>query len=61
MELFKILGKIAVENSEANNAIDETSGKAEQSESRITNAFKKIGTAVVAAFAIDKIKDFGQA
>lgn len=61
MELFKILGKIAVDSSEADRAIDETTGKAEKSESRMTSAFKKIGAAVVACFAIDKIKDFGQA
>lgn len=44
-----------------NSEIDETSGKAESSESRITKAFKKIGAAVVTYFAVDKIKDFGMA
>ncbi|MGN1480801.1 hypothetical protein, partial [Porcipelethomonas sp.] len=61
MELFKLFGTIAVENSEANKAIDETSGKAEQSESRMSSAFKKIGAAVTTYLAVDKIKDFGQA
>lgn len=61
MEVFKLLGKIAVDNAEANRAIDDTSGKAENSKNRITSAFKKIGAAVVTYLTIDKIKDFGQA
>lgn len=61
MELFKLLGRIAVENSEANSAIDDTTGRAEKSESRISSAFKKIGAAVVTYLAVDKIKDFGMA
>ena len=61
MELFRLFGRIAVENSEANSAIDDTTGRAEKSESRMSSAFKKIGAAVATYFAIDKIKDFGQA
>lgn len=59
MELFKLFGTIAIQNADANDAIDDTTDRAEQSESRISGAFKKIGAAVVGAFAIDKIKDFG--
>lgn len=59
MELFKILGTIAISNADANDAIDDTTEKAEKSESKISSAFKKIGTAVATAFAVDKIKDFG--
>lgn len=61
MELFKLLGTIAIDNSKANESIDDTTGKAEQSESKMSAAFKKIGTAVAAAFTIDKIIDFGRA
>lgn len=61
MELFKLLGRIAVDNSEANRAIDETVTHAENTESRLGSTLKKIGGAVAAAFAVDKIKDFGQA
>lgn len=61
MELFKLFATIAIRNNEANNAIDDTTGKAEKSESKISSAFKKIGTAVVSYFAVDKIKDFGLA
>lgn len=61
MELFKLLGTVAIENSGAINALDETTNKAEKSESKLSKVFKKIGTAVAAGFAIDKIKDFGLA
>lgn len=60
MELFKIFGTIGIKNSEANDAIDETTGHAESAESKMSSAFKKIGAAVAAAFAIDKIIDFGK-
>lgn len=45
MELFKILGRIAIDNEIANKELDETSGKAEQAHSRISSAFDKIGSA----------------
>lgn len=60
MELFKLFGTIAVKNSQANEAIDETTGKATQSESKMLNAFKKIGAAVTTYFAVDKVVDFGK-
>lgn len=59
MELFKLFGTIAIQNADANEAIDDTTDKASQSESKISSAFKKIGTAVATYFAVDKIKDFG--
>lgn len=60
MELFKLFGSIAVKNSQANEAIDETTGKATQSESKMSSAFKKIGAAVTTYFAVDKVVDFGK-
>lgn len=59
MELFKLFGTIAIQNADANEAIDDTTDKAQQSESKISSAFKKIGAAVATYFAVDKIKDFG--
>lgn len=59
MELFKLFGTIAIQNADANEAIDDTTDRAEESEGKISSAFKKIGTAVVTGFAIDKVKDFG--
>lgn len=61
LELFRLLGKIAIQNSEANSEIDKTTDKAQKAEGKMSAAFKKIGTAVAAAFAVDKIADFGKA
>lgn len=49
MELFRLLGTIAVENSNANKSIDETTDKAERAQGRFSNAFGKIGKVAVAA------------
>lgn len=48
MELFRLLGTVAIDNSGANAAIDETTGKAEESHGKIGSAFGKIGSAAVA-------------
>lgn len=61
MELFRLLGRIVIDSSEANKSMDETTEKAEKSESRMTSAFKKIGAAIVSYFAVDKIIAFGKA
>lgn len=47
MELFKLLGKIVVDNSDANKGIDETTNKAEKSKGKFANAFSKMGAAAV--------------
>lgn len=60
MELFKLLGTICIDNANANKAIDDTTGKAKGSESKMTAAFKKIGTAVAAYFTVSKIVEFGK-
>ena len=59
MELFKLLGKIVIENSEANEEIDVSTKKASDASGKISGAFKKVGAAVATYFAVDKIKDFG--
>ena len=60
MNLFKLTGEILLRGTdEANREIADVTSKAEQSESRMSKAFKKIGAVVAGAFAIDKIKDFG--
>lgn len=59
LEIFKILGTVAIDNSKAKTELDETVKKGDSTQSRLSSAFKKIGTAVVAGFAVDKIKDFG--
>lgn len=47
MELFKLLGTIAVNNEQANQALDETSQKAEQTGEETSGAFSKIGGAAL--------------
>lgn len=59
MELFKLFGTIAINNESANQAIDDTVGKAKSSESSLTSTFKKVGTAIAGAFSVKKIIDFG--
>lgn len=61
MELFKLFGTIAIDNQEANAGIDETTGKASGAQSKMVDAFKKVGTAVAAYFAVEKIVNFGKA
>ncbi len=41
-------------------SLGNAANSAEKTENRMSGAFKKIGGAVAAAFAVDKIKDFGQ-
>lgn len=59
MELFKLLGKIAIDNSGANQEIDNTTSKASKASTGMTGSFKKIGAAVATYFTVDAIKDFG--
>ena len=47
MELFKLFGTIAIDNSGANKGIDETTDKAERSHPKISAAFAKIGEAAI--------------
>lgn len=47
MEIFKLLGTIAIDNQGANSGIDETTNKAETAHPKIAAAFSKIGDAAV--------------
>ena len=47
MELFKLLGTIAINNEQATKALDDTSGKAEDASSKVAGAFGKIGSAAL--------------
>lgn len=60
-EIFRLLGTIAIDNRDATRAIDDTTNQASGASGKITAAFKKIGAAVVAYLAVDKIIDFGLA
>ena len=60
MELFKLFGTIAINNSEANKALEETSDKGNHAESKLSSAFKKIGAAVATYLTVDAIVNFGK-
>ena len=47
MELFRLLGTIAVKNKEANDALDETTDKGEKSEKKLSKSFGKIAASAV--------------
>jgi len=60
MELFRIFGTIGLNGTDSvNHDLGDVTGNAEQTANKIAGAFKKIGAAVVAYFAVNKIKDFG--
>ena len=44
MEIFKLLGTIAIDNDQAIKALDETSGNAEDASSKVAGAIGKIGS-----------------
>ena len=60
MELFKLFGTIAINNSEANKALEETSDKGHHAEGKLSSAFKKIGAAVATYLTVDAIVNFGK-
>ena len=45
LELFRLLGKIAVENKDANDALKETRDEGEKSEKKLSKSFGKIASA----------------
>ena len=60
MELFKIMGKIAIDNTESNKKLEETSGKASSASGKMSAAFKKIGAAVAASLSVAAVVNFGK-
>lgn len=59
-DLFKLVGRVVIENQDANNEIDETTDKAEKGSNRMGSAFKKLGGLIATYLAVDKIIDFGK-
>lgn len=60
MEIFKLFGSIGLKNKEANQAIDETTGKAEESSGKIASTFKKLAGILGTLFAGKVLFDFGK-
>lgn len=44
MELFTLLGKIVIDNTNANKEIENTTDKADESEKKVSDSFGKIGS-----------------
>ncbi len=61
MEIFRLIGKLFVDTDEAKDNIDEATDKAQEAEGKMSGAFKKIGAAVAAGFAVQKVAEFGKA
>jgi phage-related minor tail protein len=62
MELFRLIGRVAVEGTEeAENDIQGVTEEAEGSSNKIVSALKKIGAAVATYFTTEKIIEFGKA
>lgn len=60
-EIFRLFGTIGLNGvDETNQDIENVADTAQKSESKLTTTFKKIGAAVAAAFAVDKIVNFGK-
>jgi hypothetical protein len=59
-EIFKLFGTIGLNDKEANEGIDKTTGKAKDSASKITGFFKNAAKAIGAFFVGGKLIDFGK-
>ncbi|GFZ30727.1 hypothetical protein CSC2_12530 [Clostridium zeae] len=60
MELFTMGGRIVTNADEAHEGLDKVTNKAKESEGKMGSAFKRIGNAIVEAFDVDKVIDFGK-
>ncbi|GAB6149956.1 phage tail tape measure protein [Clostridium novyi] len=58
MELFALMGKIAVNGKDANKEIDSVTGHAQNAEGKISSAFSKIGKVVAGAFTVGAVAAF---
>ena len=59
IEVFKLLGTIAVDGSKAEKELKDVIGKGKETESKLLSSFKKIGAAVATYFATERIVTFG--
>lgn len=59
MELFKLFGKIGVDNKDANSKIDGTASKAQAASGRMQTAFQNIGSSIRNNFNPQGLQDFG--
>ena len=60
LNVFELFGKIVIDSSGAKSGLDSAVGHAQKAESKLAATFKKIGTAVAAAFSVKAVVDFGK-
>ena len=60
LNVFELFGKIVIDSSGAKSGLDSAVGNAKKAESKLAATFKKIGTAVAAAFSVKAVVDFGK-
>lgn len=60
LNVFELFGKITIDSSGAKSGLDSAVGHAQKAESKLSATFKKIGTAVAAAFSVKAVVDFGK-
>lgn len=60
IDIFKMFGSIGIKNKEANDAIDETTGKAKESSGKIGAIFTKLAGVLGTLFAGKVLFDFGK-
>ena len=61
MEIFKLLGTIAIDASQAYSVMDETTKSANTFSTNVGNAFKRIAATAAMVFSLQKVKDFATA
>lgn len=61
MNVFELFGTIAIDHSGAERSLDKTVKHAKDAENALTKTFKRIGTAVAAAFSVGAVVNFGKA
>ncbi len=49
MELFELLGKISIDNADANRALDDTVSKGQQTQGKLSKVFSAVGSGAVVA------------
>lgn len=59
MDIFNIVGTVAIKVADAFDSLDQTVDKAEATENKVSSAFRKIGQAAVTHMKTDKPKQFG--
>lgn len=58
MDLFTLVASLTLDTSKYDQALGDAKGTADSEGSKIGSVFKKVGTAIAGAFAVEKVVDF---